>query len=287
MIPLSEPVPLLPGVAALVQQVNQTALTPVPARFMHFHGPAELVLVHQGSGRLLCDGVDTGFARGSILFVPAMAVHDFVFDASARGWTLVQFDPHAIDAANVALPHAVRSAKLDDETFARAAMLMRWIAETLVPPVQPQAVTIQLQALIILLSPALNAHFTSNPAASTALDRFRPLLDQLGRSASPMLQVAEAASLCSMSDGYFSRQFKQMFGISFNAYQTQMKLQQAARMIATSRAPVSQIAYHLGFHSHAYFSHCYRKMFGVPPSRHRKGKLEDLPRALGGGGPPS
>jgi AraC-like DNA-binding protein/quercetin dioxygenase-like cupin family protein len=274
MMPLSEPVPLLPGVAALVQQISQAAATPVPERFLHFHGPSELVLVQAGSGRLLCEGNEIAFAPGSILFVPAMAVHDFAFDAGARGWTLVQFDPHAVDAAIVALPQVARGAALDDETFARAAMLMRWLAETLVAPVQPQAVAIQLQALMMLLSPALNARATDLPTASIALGRFRPLLDNLGQSASPMLQVAEAASLCAMSSGYFSRRFKQMFGVSFNAYQTRMKLQQAARMVATSSVPVSQIAYRLGFQSHAYFSHCYKAMFGVPPSHHRKGKSD-------------
>ncbi len=102
------------------------------------------------------------------------------------------------------------------------------------------------------------------------LARFRSLLQQLLRSPTKVLGLADAASLCGLSPPYFSRSFAQAFGTGFIAYQTQMRLQQAARILATSDTPVSQIGYRVGFRSPAYFAQCFKAAFGTSPSAHRR-----------------
>jgi AraC-like DNA-binding protein len=81
--------------------------------------------------------------------------------------------------------------------------------------------------------------------------------------------LAEAATLCGLSPTYFSRLFAKTFGAGFIAYQTRHRLQQAARLLARSDLPVSQIGYRFGFQSHAYFTQCFKAVFGVAPSAHR------------------
>ena len=99
------------------------------------------------------------------------------------------------------------------------------------------------------------------------------MLDRLSANPAHTLTLGAAASLCAMSPSYFSRRFKQVFGAGFTAYQTRLKLQQAARLIATGGDPVSQIAFRLGCRSHAYFSQCFKAAFGVPPLQHRQSWL--------------
>lgn len=270
MLPLAEPVPLMPGIAALVQQVRQPETAAVPEPFLHFHGAAELVLITQGSGRLQCEGHDIPFAPGTVLYVPPMAIHDFAFAPGARSWTLVQFDPHALDPEALTPPPLAQGSTLDAEALGRVLMMTDWLAASLAGPAQPRAIVIQLQALMLLLAPVWTDRPGVAAGAGSALARFRPLLDRLGDNPAQSLTLGAAASLCTMSPSYFSRRFKQVFGTGFTAYQTRLKLQQAARMIATGSEPVSLIAFRLGFRSHAYFSHCFKAAFGVPPSRHRK-----------------
>ncbi len=271
LLPLSEPVPLLPGTAAKVEHVRQSADEPVPERFLHFHGPAELVLIQEGAGVFLCEGMELSFAPGTIVYAPSMAVHDFAFAGGARAWTLVQFDPHAVNREAVALPSSPQGVSLDPAQLARTRVLADWLAQTLAAKAPQKEVAVQLQALILSIVQAFEPEGTNAAGAPSSLSRFRPLLNQLGTDPSHTLSLGEAASLCAMSPAYFSRCFTRTFGSGFNAYQTRLKLEQAARMLATSNEAVSQIGYRLGFRSHAYFSRCFKSLFGVTPSRHRNG----------------
>lgn len=271
LLPLSEPVPLLPGMAARVEQVRQTANSPVPQPFLHFHGPAELVLIEAGTGQFLCEGIQYPFTPGTILYAPSMAIHDFAFDSGARSWTLIQFDPHALDRQAIGLPTQPQSAVLGPETLPRITMLANWLAQSIREPAQQFAVLVQLEALVLAAVQAFGPDQPNRAAPPSSLSKFRPVLDQLDRDPAQTLSVTHAATLCAMSPSYFSRRFKQAFSTGFIEYQARLKLQQAARMLATSDEPVSQIAYRMGFRSHAYFSHCFKAVFAVSPSKLRSG----------------
>lgn len=267
---LSEPVALLPGTSVRVELVAQAATAPIPERFLHFHGPAELVLIEQGSGRFLSEAGAHVFGPGQMLYVPAMAIHDFAFDPGARRWILVQFDALAIDPERSGLPQTAAAAPLDAPQLARTRMLLDWLAETLTAQAPEADVLVLLETLLLSLKGRFDLAPGLGSAGTPHLARFRPLLQQLSRNPGKVLGLADAASLCGLSPAYFSRCFTQAFGTGFIAYQTQMRLQQAARILATSDTPVSQIGYRLGFSSPAYFAQCYKAMFGTSPTQHRR-----------------
>lgn len=269
LLPLSEPVPLLPGVAARVEQVRQPAEMQVPQPFLHFHGPAELVLIEEGAGQFICEASRHSFAPGTIVYAPSMAIHDFAFAPGARAWTLIQFDPHAVDRQAIALPAAPQGAILGPEALARMKMLAQWLAQSIADRAPQRAVAVQLEALVLAAVQSFGSETVDGAMAHSSLSKFRPLLDRLDGDPALTLQLHQAATLCAMSPSYFSRRFKHAFGTGFIDYQARLKLQQAARMLATSDEPVSQIAYRMGFRSHAYFSHCFKAVFGVTPTRLR------------------
>lgn len=267
MLPaLSEPIDLSPGVPARLLVVEQPESAPLPPRFLHFHAPAELVLMHKGTGRFICEAGELRFAHQSLVHAPAMAIHDFAFDAGARAWTLLQYDALAIDPGLVSLPAAPGVVALDDRQFARVHMLLAWLAETLATGAATAEIHVILHALLRAVQGALPGAAAGSEYGQLA--RFRPLLHHWEHSPGHPLDLAAAASLCSLSPAYFSRKFQSAFGMGFVAYQTRLRLQQAARLLAHGDMPVSQVAYRLGFTSHAYFSQCYKAAFGVSPSMH-------------------
>jgi AraC-like DNA-binding protein len=270
MLPLSEPVPLIPGAPVRLERVSREPDKPVPERFPHFHGPAELVLVAQGRGTFLCEDRAFDFAGGMILYAPSMAVHDFAFDAGPLTWTLIQFDPHALQSSGVTLPPTPRALTPDPDTAARIAMLADWLAQSIAAGAAPRHQVLQLQALMLALGEAPGRTGLDTATTPASLARFRPLLDRIDHQPGQALSLAQAASLCAMSPAYFSRVFTRTFGTGFSAYQTRLKLQQAARHLATGDEPVAQIAWRTGFRSHAYFSQCFRDLFGTTPSHYRQ-----------------
>ncbi|WP_373473848.1 helix-turn-helix domain-containing protein [Sphingorhabdus lacus] len=269
LLPISEAVPLLPGSVARVENVHQNAETPVPQRFPHFHGPAELVLIKAGNGEFISEDKPVRFSTGSLIFVPPMVVHDFAFEEGVRAWTLVQFDPYAVDADAARIPSVPLNTVLSPELNKRIEMLMEWLDESIAAKGDQRTIALQLQTLVLAVRQTIALPDRKSQDAGSSLSRYRPLLDLWNHDQGKTICLTEAASLCGVSTPYFSRRFKSVFGTGFSAYQTRLKVLQAARMLATSDKSVSQIGYALGFKSPAYFTFCFRSAFGVTPTIYR------------------
>lgn len=271
MLPtFSEPVALPPGRAVRIERVHQHSSDPLPERFLHFHGPAELVFMDRGTGTFISETGEWAVGSGSLVHVPGMAIHDFAFAPGERGWTLVQFDPLAVDPAVCALPPTAGVATPDALAAERCTLLLEWLATAFADNAPERQMRVLLETLFLAVSEALGEHAGEAGASAQGLAHFRPLLQHWERAPDKPLGLGDAASLCSLSPTYFSRLFAKTFGSGFVTYQTRLRLQRAARMLATGELPVSQIGYRTGFASHAYFSHCYRATFGVSPTQHRK-----------------
>ncbi|XID94931.1 response regulator [Paenibacillaceae bacterium WGS1546] len=74
---------------------------------------------------------------------------------------------------------------------------------------------------------------------------------------------------------YFSRLFKELCGISFSDYLTEVRMEHAKRLLQDPSIPIQQIGYLIGYETPSYFSSVFRKRCGVSPSQFREDrKLE-------------
>ena len=80
----------------------------------------------------------------------------------------------------------------------------------------------------------------------------------------------DAAKYANLSYSYFSRSFKQMFGISFSSYMESMRLREAERLLLTTDFEITEISYRIGFASTSHFIERFRKSFGYSPLKFRK-----------------
>lgn len=81
--------------------------------------------------------------------------------------------------------------------------------------------------------------------------------------------VRDAARACGLSYSYFSRSFKEAFGMSFVAYLEELRLAEAERMLLTGDADISEIAMRTGFGTVSYFIACFRRKYGTTPKKFR------------------
>ncbi len=73
-----------------------------------------------------------------------------------------------------------------------------------------------------------------------------------------------------VSSSQLYRKIKGVAGVSPNEFIRTYRLRQAAKMIIETDFSISEIAYKVGFNDSLYFSKCFKKQFGVTPSKYLK-----------------
>jgi AraC-like DNA-binding protein len=84
------------------------------------------------------------------------------------------------------------------------------------------------------------------------------------------LALADIADVACLSPHHFHRLFKTAFRASPAVYVTELRLERAARRIATTEAPITDVCLSTGFEGLGSFSTRFRRLFGVSPSAWRK-----------------
>ena len=77
-----------------------------------------------------------------------------------------------------------------------------------------------------------------------------------------------AAEVC-MSPDYVSRVFRQETGIQLSEFITEMRMDEAKRLLKTTDLPVGEVAFKVGYYNIAYFSRVFRIRNGMTPAAYR------------------
>ncbi|OMF19789.1 AraC family transcriptional regulator [Paenibacillus sp. FSL H8-0548] len=69
---------------------------------------------------------------------------------------------------------------------------------------------------------------------------------------------------------YITRCMKQMFGMTPIDYLSKYRLEQAKLLLLKTEWPIAEIAQYVGFENVPYFSNCFTRQIGLPPTKFRK-----------------
>lgn len=89
--------------------------------------------------------------------------------------------------------------------------------------------------------------------------------DWLANNYSEAIVIPDLAASSGMSVTSFHRHFKDVTGFSPLAFQRQMRLLEARKLLAAGNTNVSHVAYEVGYASPSQFSREYKSMFGSAP----------------------
>lgn len=87
------------------------------------------------------------------------------------------------------------------------------------------------------------------------------------------ITVEQLAALCKVSDSYFRRIFKLVFGISPKKYIHNLRLEYSKELLAGGGISVTEAAICSGFNDSAYFSREFKKYYGVSPVNTLRNKI--------------
>lgn len=103
------------------------------------------------------------------------------------------------------------------------------------------------------------------------LDAWQRLRLQLDSEVQAECNVGRLARQMGLSRPYFSRAFKQRFGLTPQAYHTHARLREAARLLRSTDIPIKEIAFEFGFGDAKFFTRLFKRHLGVLPSDIRLG----------------
>lgn len=285
---LCEPVELAPGMNVWAERVEHGPQTPGLDRFPHYHSVAELVIFESGNGSFWLDGTETPLHPRSLVYVPPMCHHDYLFGPGKKSWVLVQLDADAVQALSHALPELDLAQPFYGVPTESQAKQLDTLCDLLLEASQsnPQSAIVTRTAELIVWA----AHATRvAPVAAQRqgqhvalpVDRLRPALEALRAQPGKEWTLEQMASLCHMSANYFSRRFGEIMGMSLTAYVRIYRLQLAARHLVQGREPIGIIAQDAGFPSPAHFAFQFKQRFGLTPRAYRQaGQTRSLPRPV-------
>jgi transcriptional regulator GlxA family with amidase domain len=92
------------------------------------------------------------------------------------------------------------------------------------------------------------------------------MCDNIGESVS----VSMLSSLIGLSRSYFSRAFRSTVGRTPHAYLVRLRIERAMRLMADTRAPLSDVALAAGFADQSHLSRSFRRTTGVTPAQWRR-----------------
>ena len=99
--------------------------------------------------------------------------------------------------------------------------------------------------------------------------RFEKIIKHVHRNYGDAITSNELAKLAGLSVSQFERRFGDAFGTSPKQYLLRVRIEAAARLLASTGQTVSEIAYACGFHDHAHLSRSFSKMMNMAPTRYR------------------
>jgi AraC-like DNA-binding protein len=131
----------------------------------------------------------------------------------------------------------------------------------------PQVDKMLISGLLLVLFSRLLAQVT--PREWTHDHRMVSAVNYIHNNIDREIEIGALADIACMSDSYFSRYFKKIFGMPPLRYVLEKKIEHSQILLITEDAPVKEIAYRVGFSDSSYFIRTFRQLTGRTPRAYR------------------
>ncbi len=238
---------------------------------------------HDGYGFGVIERGALGFRyRGEEVVAPAGAINLVIPDephtgqaAGDAGWTYRMFYVRAdvmawasreLVGPAAGLPFFRPGVVVDPSLAARLVALHRELEQGGSPRLMLES------DLLALLAALIRRHASQRPGELPTLHAPRPLervREYIHTHFAGDIRLERIASLAGLSPWHVSRGFTRAFGVPPHAYQVQMRVREARRLLSRGRT-VAETAAATGFTDQSHLTRHFKRLTGVTPGRYRK-----------------
>lgn len=251
---------------------------------LHWHDEFELITCTAGQIQVTLWGQTHTLLAGDLVVVLPRAVHSIEQSGSAQGeYYNILFHPSLFQGAGddpcyrkYVLPFLEGQRGMD--CFQRAGSpFNRDVAPCIQSLLDHRADSYTTHELLIKGSLFLILHHMTRHSTGTdggdaqhlAYSRLKNALYYVQKFYDQDITVQRAAEQCGFSNSHFMKLFKQLTGMSFNAYLVNYRLELAAKQLSETELKVIDIAENCGFRNQSYFNRAFRKKFRKTPLAYR------------------
>lgn len=252
----------------------------------HWHEDWEVAVVTEGATVIAAGAEKYTLSEGDAFFINSGILHAMwdLADSCCRYHTVV-FHPRVVGSIdsifwqnyvrplmeNPSLPFILFDGTASWHREAVDAIETAWQDCVAEPPGYEFAVRAALSKLIFLLSgrhPAPRSELSEKALRDSA--RIKTVLQYIQEHYASELTVARIAESALISESECLRCFRATIGIPPIQYVKQFRIQEAARLLASTDQGIADIGAQCGFPDASYFTRTFREMKGCTPGEYRR-----------------
>jgi AraC family transcriptional regulator, arabinose operon regulatory protein len=232
-----------------------------------------LILCLKGVGRVRSGNESVEIHAGHLVWLPANEAHDY--GASERTpWTIgwVHFAGEEVAAWRKLMGAGASSRpsvlELPDDRLDQVAL-----DRVYAPLERGYGVREQIAAAVALrqaLSSVAQLLVAPRNRARPAGERVAASIERLRRDWQQTHRLGELAAAAGVSVTHYSTLFRRHTGFSPVNFVIRMRIQQACRLLDTTKLSVGEVAERTGYQDAYYFTRCFRRIMGRAPRAYRK-----------------
>ncbi len=256
----------------------------------HFHEEYELVLIEKSRGTKFIGNDVSFFEEGDLFLIGSNIPHLFrnneeyytrENELEAKS-TFIHFSEKfsGIDFFNLPEMKSVRQLLYRSSQVLELHGKIKCIIRDRLLQMGNESPLQRLQSILDILinlsesveaKPILSVKFTTNHTTNTKdTERIHKVFEFIMNNFTKEIYLPEVASMLNMSDASFSRYFKHHTRKTFSDYVTEIRINNACRLLMQGDENISQICYLSGFENLSNFYRHFKKIMGVIPKDYRK-----------------
>lgn len=253
---------------------------------VHTHDFIELVYIAEGSGTEIIGGKSFYVKRGDLVFVNHGQTHGFTPDTSGMTYINIMLNLNFISEKLVNSDNAFEMLTLSayddirdgidtginvvsfsgDELEEVDMVVDRCLAEY--KQKKPAYIAV-LKGYIGVLLAKMIRKMQLGGSNMNGVDIWTDIQAYINENLSEKLSLQQLAEKCFYNPSYFSRMFKEKYGITLKEYIINARINRAAELLKTTGASIECIAADCGFTGKSAFYKAFEKQFGITPLAYR------------------
>ena len=244
----------------------------------HVHSAVEIIMPSQGVSVYRLSDREYRVKPDEILIIPSNIPHELVEDDNILRY-LILFEPgpfYSLLDMQQTYPVLQRPIYLQNasETNVQIASLLHQLVDCYFqhkPMWNTRCYAYILQVYALLAEEYINNAGAAQEETSTVVDPqiMNMAINYIGEHYTEEVSLEQVAAFTGYSRYYFSRVFKNYFGISYSDYLMVKRINEAVNLLINTDKPIGTVAAEAGFGSIATFNRVFRKHKNCTPTRYR------------------